>query len=61
MIYDRIKRLCDEKGTTIYALTKELNLGYGTISRWRTSSPSVDRLKAVADYFGVTVDSLLKE
>lgn len=60
MIYENVKALCDKNGTTVYALTKALGFGYGTISRWRTSSPSADKLKAVADYFGVTVDALLK-
>lgn len=28
---------------------------------WNVSSPTVDKLKLVADYFGVTLDALLRE
>ena len=61
MILENVKRLCKQKQTSIWALEKALGIGNGTISKWETSSPSVDKLKRVADYFGVTVDDLLQE
>lgn len=61
MILENVKRLCKQKQTSIWALEKALGIGNGTISKWETSSPSVDKLKRVADYFGVTVDDLLRE
>jgi hypothetical protein len=36
-------------------------MGNGVIAKWNTSSPVVANIKAVADYFGVTVDDLLKK
>ncbi len=36
-----------------------LGFGNGTIGKWGKSAPSADKLKMVADYFGVTVDYLL--
>ena len=59
MILENIKRLCKERKTNIACLEKEVGVGAGTIYKWGKVSPSVDKLKAVADYFGVTVDSLL--
>lgn len=61
MIVANIKRLCEKAGTSLAALERALHLGNGTIRNWDTKSPSVSRAKAVADYFGVTVDELLRE
>ena len=60
MILENIKRLCYEKNISIWALEKECGLGNGTIGRWAKKYPRVEKLKAVADFFGVTVDELLK-
>jgi transcriptional regulator with XRE-family HTH domain len=40
-------------------LEVKLGLGNGTISRWRTGSPNSDKLTKVADFFDVSIDSLL--
>ena len=61
MILENIKRLCKERGITVSALEKESGLKNATITKWDTSVPKVDNLKKVADYFGVTVDELLKD
>ncbi len=46
MIYDRIKELCQERGTTVAAVEKEANLSNATIRKWNKSSPTVDKLLA---------------
>jgi len=56
---ERIKILATEHGISIPNLEKACGLGHGTISRWDVISPSCDKLCAVADYFGVSVDHLL--
>lgn len=61
MILDNIRTLCKEKGTTIRAVERDTGLGNGVIARWATSSPRVENVKLVADYFGVTVDELLSD
>ena len=60
MILENIKRLCRERNTSIFALEKALGIGNGVIGKWSKSSPTVEKLAAVADYFGVTVDELLQ-
>ena len=57
-IIERIKTLCAESHITIASLERRLNLGNGTIGRWNTASPTVERLGRVADYFGVSLDYL---
>ncbi len=61
MLRKKIKELCNKRGITIYRLEKELGFSSACISKWDTSSPSVEKAKKVADYLGVTVDELLAE
>ena len=58
---EKIEKLCEERGITIFSLERTLGFGRCTISKWRNSSPSVENLKKVADYLGVSIDSLLEE
>lgn len=60
LIYDRIKELCTKKGISIYRLEKDLGFSSCSICKWKTSSPSVDKVQKVADYFDVTVNYLLE-
>ena len=56
---EKIKSLCQERGISLPELEKACGLGTRTIYRWDEVIPSVDKVKKVARYFGVTVDSLL--
>ena len=61
MIFTNVSRLCKERGVSIARLERDLGIGNATIRNWNVSSPTVDKLKLVADYFGVTLDELLTE
>lgn len=61
MIYENVVSLCKKNGISIARLEIETGIGNGTIGRWKSSSPSVERLKKVADFFHVTVDSLISD
>lgn len=61
LIYNNIKTICDEKRLSIAEVEREAGLKNGTIGKWRTCSPRVENLKAVADVLKVKVDKLLKE
>lgn len=60
MLYEKIESLCKEQGVSISKVEKECNIGNATIRRWDKSSPRLDNLKKVADYFGVSVDYFLE-
>lgn len=60
MIYIRIKEMCEKKHISIYRLEKDLKFPASTIIKWKTSSPTVEKIKAVADYFGVNIEYFLK-
>ena len=61
MILSNVSNLCKERKISIARLEREVGIGNGVISGWENGNPRVDTLKKVADYFGVTVDELLKE
>ena len=61
MIYSRIKALCKAKNINIHKLEMECGIGNGVIARWQNSSPRIENVKKVADYFGVSLEFLLKE
>lgn len=60
LIYERIRKLCKERNISIYRLEKELGFSSCSICKWKSSSPSVDKLRKVADYFQISVDYLLE-
>lgn len=60
MLLEKIKRLCEKRGISIYKLEKDLGFSESSICKWESSIPSAIKLKQVADYFGVTVDYLLE-
>lgn len=55
----RIKEVCEQKDLTISKLEKDLDFSSGLISRWDKTSPSIDRVVAVAKYLQTSVDYLL--
>ncbi len=61
MLVEKIQALCKRKNITLARLEKDLNFGNRTIRRWDSSSPSIDKVMEVANYFKVSVDSLLKK
>lgn len=59
MIFESIRKMCQKMGISISKLERETGLGNGTICRWKQSDPTVSKLKRVADYLGVSLDSIL--
>ena len=60
MLSENIKKLCAARGITVAELERAVNLGNGLIAKWDTCSPRLNNAQKVADYFGVTVDDLLR-
>lgn len=58
---DILKELRLEKSLTQEELAKELNFSMSVVNKWENGkkNPSVDSLKILAKYFGVTIDYLL--
>lgn len=56
--YERLENLRKSKKISQGDLEKELGFSNGSISKWKKSQPTFDRLKKLADYFGVSVEYL---
>ncbi len=56
---DKIKVLAVQNKISVAELERTLGFGNGSISKWNKQSPSVEKLKQVADFFHVSVDYLL--
>lgn len=61
MLLEKIKKLCADRGITIHRIEVDCKIGNGTISAWDKSRPQSDTLLKVAEYFGVSMEYLLKE
>ena len=55
------KDLCKEKGITQKLALEEIGLARNANQKWKQGWPNGDTLKRIAAYFGVTVDSLLRD
>lgn len=58
-LVDTIKSLCKKQGKTFAEIEENCGLGERSIYKWDINIPSVDRVKKVAEYLGVTVEVLL--
>lgn len=60
-MYDIFAKLIEERGITPYRVHKETGVAQSTLSDWKNGkgTPSVDKLKKIADFLGVSVDYLL--
>jgi transcriptional regulator with XRE-family HTH domain len=61
MIYSNIKKLCFKKKISVSKLESDLNIPRSSICKWDKTTPSVLKVKSVADYFGVSMEELLSD
>lgn len=58
-IYDRIKELATGKHISVAELERTLGFSNGSLYKWSTTSPSIDKVSKVANFFNVSTDYLL--
>ena len=58
-VFERIENLRKNNGISQGKLEKELGFSNGSISKWKTSMPTPDRLQKIANYFGVSIEYLM--
>ena len=56
---DIVSNLCKKHKITIAELERIIGFSHGSIPKMKNSTPKVDRLQKIADYFGVTVEYLI--
>lgn len=60
IIFTRIKELCKRSGISVNRLESIVGMSQYSITRWKnSSSPTVDKLLRVAQYFHVSLDYLV--
>lgn len=57
-MYKKFQELLNSSEKTAYQVSKETGISTATLSNWKNGNynPKVDKLKILADYFGVTLD-----
>lgn len=60
-MYDVFARLMKLKGCTAYQVSKATGIAQSTLSDWKSgkSTPKSDKIKILAEYFGVTPEYLM--
>ncbi|MBQ4509984.1 MAG: leucine-rich repeat protein [Clostridia bacterium] len=60
---DKIMKLRDEQGISQKQLAKHMGVSRQTVYKWEAdlSVPEIDKIKAIAEYFGVSCDELLND
>lgn len=61
-MYKEYAQLRDARGITDYKVAKDTGISTATLSNWKNGAyrPKIDKLIIIADYFGVSVEDLIK-
>lgn len=62
-MYRKYEMLLKKYEITSYKVAKETGISTATLSDWKTgrSVPKIDKLKTLADYFGVPIEYFLED
>lgn len=62
-MYEKFAELLETTGKLPYQVSKDTGINATVFSDWKSgkSSPKVDKLKKLADYFGVTIEYFLED
>lgn len=62
-MYKKFEKLLKETGKSAYQVSKDTGIAQSVLSGWKNgrSNPKVDKLKILADYFGVSIEYFLEE
>lgn len=62
-MYENFAKLLGKNNKTAYQVSKETGIAQSVLSDWKTgrSKPKADKLKILADYFGVSIEYFLEE
>ncbi len=61
-MYQKFEQLVKARGISTYRVAKDIGLASTVFSDWKSgkSKPKADKLKKIADYFGVTIEYFLE-
>lgn len=60
-MYEKFESLLKEKDVTAYQVAKATGIATSTLSEWKAGNytPKVDKIKKIAEYFGVSIEELI--
>ncbi len=61
-MYKNFAMLLDKTNKTAYQVAKDTGISTATLSNWKNGNyiPKIDKLKILADYFGVSIEYFLE-
>lgn len=61
-MYKKFLNLLNQHGVTAYRVAKDTGISAVVFSEWKKgkSNPKTDKLKIIADYFGVSIEYFLE-
>lgn len=61
-MYEKFAELLDRTNKTAYQVSKDTEIAQSVLSDWKRgrSNPKADKLKILADYFGVSIEYFLE-
>lgn len=61
-MYEKFAALLEKTNKTTYQISKDTGISENIFSYWKSgrSKPKADKLKILADYFGVTIEYFLE-
>ncbi len=61
--YSKFKDLLDAKGVSSYTVSKATHISQSVLSDWKNgkSTPKLDKIQKIADYFGVSTSYFMEE
>ena len=60
-LYDRIKKIADDKNISISCIEENVQISNGSIVKWKQNIPRADSLYKVAKFLGCSVESLMSD
>lgn len=62
-MYEKYVSLRDKQNVTDYRVSIDTGITKSTFTDWKTgrSKPKIDKIKILADYFGVTIEYFLED
>lgn len=62
-MYKKFAELLEKNGVTMYQVSKATKIPYSSLCDWKygRSKPKVDKLKILADHFGVSIEYFLED
>lgn len=59
MLYDNIKKICEERGIRVSEMERKLEFPRSYICKWNENEPGIRKVQKVARFLNVPIEKLL--